>query len=64
MGVNEAASRPRRQIEIKSSGARGATRQHSVKPTNAAFKECLENGDIVISMTYYFIMTRKCYDIL
>lgn len=63
MGVNEAASRPRRQIEIKASGARGATRQRSVKPANAAFKGCLKNGDTVIIMVYYFIITRKCLKI-
>lgn len=40
MGANGAASRPHSQIEIKSSGARGATRQHSVNPANAAFKVC------------------------
>lgn len=40
MGVNGAASPPHRRIELKSSGAGGATRQHSVNPANAAFKGC------------------------
>lgn len=44
MGANEAASRPHRQIEIKSSGARRATRQLSGKPANAAFTGCPERG--------------------
>lgn len=38
MGANGAACRPRKPIEIKSSGARGATRQHTVNPANGAFK--------------------------
>ena len=40
MGANGAAARPHRQFEIKPSGARGATRQHSVNTANAAFMGC------------------------
>lgn len=38
MGANGAGSRPHGQVEVKSSGARGSTRQRSVNAADAAFE--------------------------
>lgn len=59
MGANGAASRPRRQVELKPSGAGGATRQHSVNQEGAAFKGCRTSFSLDQSLKQTSVQTEK-----
>lgn len=68
MGLNGTASRPRRQIEINSSGSRRSTRQHRVNLANAAFRRsrkimirtrfCIPDMKTIKSQNIFYILSR------